>query len=105
MIVCDNASGDGSLDHIERWADGQLLASACSTDIIGCSAPPVEKPVRTVRLRQAEAEAGVSRYDAPLVLIEAEENRGFAAGCNIGVRFALTDQTIEFIWLLTMTRW
>lgn len=96
VIVCDNASGDGSLDAIERWAEGHLLAKVGNAELTNCSSPPVQKPIRTLRLREGEASGG----GAPLVLIEAAENGGFAAGCNIGIRSALADETIEFVWLL-----
>ena len=32
-------------------------------------------------------------------LVQADENRGFAAGCNVGIRRALQDGA-EFVWLL-----
>jgi hypothetical protein len=98
VIVCDNASGDGSLVALERWAQGSLAAEPSARAMSAYSTPPVRKPVPCVHLREDESDSLPG--PEPLVLIEARENRGFAAGCNIGIRHALHDPQCEYIWLL-----
>ncbi|MGA9072157.1 MAG: glycosyltransferase family 2 protein [Terracidiphilus sp.] len=100
VIVCDNASGDDSLDRIESWAQGFLASEPQIHELRGLSTPPVAKPIATVRLSESDLRINQVNSEAPLVLIEAAENRGFAAGCNIGIRYAFADSTCEFIWLL-----
>ena len=81
-VVIDNGSGDGSLDRIAAWAAAQV------------------DPVAVVRYTRGEAEAGGDdqREEAAfaglphhrrLILIDNGDNLGFAAGNNVGIRFAL----------------
>lgn len=74
VIVCDNASQDGSPDHIRAWAEGQRIAyQVCTLDR--------------------------SSIDLPLLLINTGANLGFAGGNNIGIQFALA-QGADYVWLL-----
>ena len=34
------------------------------------------------------------------VLISAEQNGGFARGCNIGIKYAFSNMAVDYIWLL-----
>jgi len=100
VIIVDNASGDDSLNNIERWANGQLQAESSSQQLAHLSTPPVSKPIPCVRLSEAHISTTQLNPVAQLVLIEAQENRGFAAGCNIGIRVALADLNCDLVWLL-----
>ncbi len=83
VVVCDNASTDGSLEKIRGWAEGK------------------SKPVPYVEYSRAEAEAGGAEGDVgiPLVLIRNGSNDGFAAGNNVGIRYALKNKA-DYVWLL-----
>jgi len=81
-VVIDNGSSDGSLDRIAVWAAQQV------------------PPVAVVRYTRAEAETGsddagerAAFADLPhsrrLILIDNGDNLGFAAGNNVGIRFAI----------------
>ncbi len=93
MIVVDNGSLDGSVEKIKAWARGRVPVQAPS--LIG-SAP---KPVTVIEYSRDEAEAGgtasleahIAALEAPrrLVLIQNAANLGFAAGTNVGFRYAL----------------
>lgn len=102
VIVCDNASVDDSLDNIRKWADGKLEANISEDDRISIhTTPPVSKPISYVQYTREQAEqGGVNIEDPPLVLIQTGENLGFAGGNNIGIRYALTRNDFEYIWLL-----
>jgi GT2 family glycosyltransferase len=50
----------------------------------------------------AQAGLGGRGWDSgsALVFIDAGRNRGFAGGVNIGVRFALTNAAVRYVWVL-----
>lgn len=94
VIVCDNASQDNSLSHIQAWAEGQLLAEL----------PPfiAPRPAGAISYRcydRATAERGGSEDDPQLVLVSTGANLGFAGGNNVGVRYALAND-FDYVWLL-----
>jgi len=79
IVVCDNASSDGSYDHLKAALSSELPAGAlCCLQSVDHSLQPVE---------------------AHVVLIQNGANLGFAGGCNIGLRFALRQQH-GYFWLL-----
>lgn len=98
IVVVDNASGNGSLDRIEDWAAGRQAPLPASPDMAGLSSPPLPKPLPFTRLN-APAAAAQDPASA-LTLIDAGDNRGFAAGNNIGLRHLLRDPGIDYFWLL-----
>lgn len=99
VVVVDNASSDGSGDQIAAWAAGERLAEASSAALAPLSTPPLPKPVKLVRLDGA-ASAETDPVDGAVTLIEAANNRGFAAGNNIGLRHLLRAPGIDYVWLL-----
>jgi GT2 family glycosyltransferase len=98
VVVCDNASEDGSIQQIKLWAEGALTAEAVDPRYEPRLYPRLPKPLPYVELGpENSVEAAGS---ARLVLIPMGENKGFAGGCNLGMRFALDRGDAEFIWLL-----
>lgn len=92
VAVLDNGSSDGSLEQIAGWAAGAAEA------------------VAVVRYDRSQAEAGGDvLHEAAvfgglppaqrLILIDNQENMGFAAGNNVGLRFAL-QRDYEYVLLL-----
>ncbi|MBB6145685.1 hypothetical protein HNQ77_003646 [Silvibacterium bohemicum] len=72
VVVCDNASSDGSFEKIRDWAEGKNLVGF-----------------------------GSSSQDCPgLALIQTGSNRGFAGGNNVGIRHALERSDCDYVWLL-----
>ncbi len=100
VIVCDNASGDGSLDHIEAWAAGRVDALRPQNPRLARLMSHGRTRPRTQRLDRRAAEAGRADANAQLFLIDNEANLGFAAGNNVGLRFALAQADMESVWLL-----
>lgn len=82
VVVCDNASSDGSIDHIDKW-----LAASIFTHTL-------KKLKKSAVMDGAKAQAG------QLVVIQNGANLGFAGGNNPGIQLALNDAECEFIWLL-----
>src|SRR4051794_34179335 len=99
VVVCDNGSTDGSLDRIRAWAEGKLPATCSSADLARLVAPPVAKPISHVTIDAADPAAGAA-FGVRLVLIPTGANRGFAGGNNVGLRYALSRDDIEYFWVL-----
>lgn len=99
VVVCDNDSGDGSLERIAAWARGEREAPSPEGPLGALSSPPVRKPIRCVELTREEAEAG-GGGDAPLVLVQTGGNLGYAGGNNVGLRYALARGDAPYVWLV-----
>ena len=82
IIVCDNGSGDGSVEKLAAWAPGALAQSG-----------------RTFRVLQESDLVGAAPRDY-LTIIASQRNLGFAGGNKLCIRLALADQGIEAVWLL-----
>ncbi|MCU6498876.1 glycosyltransferase family 2 protein [Rugamonas sp. A1-17] len=99
VIVCDNASADGSLDQLAQWAEGRLSLAPPDGPLRRLSAPPRDKPVPYLRLA-APAQFDPAALDCPLLLVQTGANLGFAGGNNVGIRMALQDPACGLVWLL-----
>lgn len=101
VIVCDNASTDQSVERLVDWAAGRLEAIPASPAMRRFSVPPVTKPIPLRVLDRADA--GVAppspADDITLVVIETGDNLGYAAGNNVGLRYAL-GRGFDYVWLL-----
>ncbi len=84
IIVVDNYSENDSLKFIESWADSKKEA----LNHISFN----ESIINSEKVTAAE--------DVRLILLQANGNRGFAAGNNIGIKYALLENDFEYIWLL-----
>lgn len=103
VVVCDNASSDGSIDYIKSWANGeQEILPNTNPTIRTLIEPLVRKPITFVEYSREEAEHGgtVEEKNVQLVIIHTGGNLGFAGGSNIGLRYALTCGDMEYVWLL-----
>lgn len=98
-VVCDNASTDGSLEYIQRWARGEVEADLPGDARLERLVGETVRPLGTQCLTRAEAAASV-RSEAVLTLIDNEANLGFAAGNNTGIAYALGQPDMDFVWLL-----
>lgn len=103
VIICDNDSSDGSLEHIKAWAEGRLDVYLDATSGLRIhSFPPIPKSIPYRQYKRKEAETGGDADDAgyPLILIRNDANLGFAGGNNPGLRYALARNDFAYIWLL-----
>jgi GT2 family glycosyltransferase len=90
VILIDNASTDDSISRIADWCCGRF--SLHPVDKIDS---PDQYPVLL-----PDDDGGSELQNHPqLYFIKNRENIGFAAGCNQGIRLALSMEA-EYIWLL-----
>ena len=103
VIIADNDSQDGSLEHIKAWADGRLdVLVNKNNPLLSYIFPPVPKPISYVEYDYKYCSKGFVAADKnkDLILIRTGANLGFAGGNNIGLKYALTNDDIEYVWLL-----
>lgn len=106
IIVVDNNSPNNSMDYLLKWAEGKIcLWLPDSNPLKSLSFPLEKKPLEYILYTKAEAiQGGVkekeSKFKNPIIFIQAGENRGFAAGNNIGIKYALAKNDFEYICLL-----
>lgn len=102
VVVCDNGSTDGSVERIKAWADGALdVAMPADSVHRRLTTPPVGKPVPYVEYDRPAAEAaGAPDAAPPLVIIRTGGNLGYSGGNNVGIRYALRQDDVAFVWLL-----
>jgi GT2 family glycosyltransferase len=102
VIVCDNGSTDGSLDRIQTWAAGKTAVDVrADNPLRRLTNPPVKKPAPVVLYDRSQAEQGGDLdVDGNLVVVRNAENLGFAAGNNVGLRYALARGDGDYYWLL-----
>ncbi|MEE4661943.1 MAG: glycosyltransferase family 2 protein [Halieaceae bacterium] len=100
VVVCDNGSGDGSLEKLVEWAEGR-----CSCDV-----PQHPRLARLLSGRQgvpyqlltreSVMEGSAPAAEAPLIFIDNAANLGFAGGNNVGIRYAMQQADMARVWLL-----
>ncbi len=103
VVVVDNASEDDSVARIRDWAEGRLEAPLPEpAEPRALVAPPVPKPIPYHELDRPGAGEGGAAIppEARLILLQSGANLGFAGGCNLGLRLALANPEVEYVWLL-----
>jgi hypothetical protein len=100
VIVCDNASSDNSMEKIQQWAKGELVAEPANPELSRLISPPVPKPIRFIEVLPNQMQSAAADSTAQLILIHTGANLGFAGGNNVGLRYALCDPNCQFFWML-----
>lgn len=97
VIVVDNESNPDGVAQIAAWAGGDTAADRSGPPWRGLK----ETRITDSRFRFLAVGEAFEASSAPFVtVILNAENSGFAGGCNIGIRAALTDPECDFVWLL-----
>ena len=102
IVVVDNHSTDGSFERIQAWARGELPAEVQNPALALMSMPSCPKPVQ-VHLASADdiaPDVHARQEDKAILLVKSPDNRGYAAGNNLGIRLALQDRECSYLWLL-----
>jgi hypothetical protein len=97
-IVVDNASSDGSVDHMLAWAQGRERMECPSSLREKVRLHFGSSPIPHQLLR--EKDILDSGSPCRLTIIEAARNGGFAAGNNIALRYLLARGGYDYFWLL-----
>ncbi len=106
IIVIDNASPNNSIEYIINWAEGkQEVIYDEKSQLKHLSQPHQPKPLDYVFYTKEEAINGgdkekEAKLKNPIIFIQSGENRGFAAGNNIGIKYALAKDDFAYVWLL-----
>jgi GT2 family glycosyltransferase len=96
IVVCDNASSDGSTDRFADWSTGGL--------VVETDGPPW--PLLPPSIRKSADVAFIHRGEAfpegnPLItVVKVGANLGFAGANNIGAAYALADIRTTHVWFL-----
>ncbi|MBL4866100.1 MAG: glycosyltransferase family 2 protein [Pseudomonadales bacterium] len=100
VVVVDNDSQDGSIEGIQNWADGtcgyHMPKSSPLDELRTCF---VKKPLKYTYIKEGCEPIGAS-LEQKLVIIAGNDNRGYAAGNNKGVRYAMARGDCKYVWLL-----
>lgn len=98
VVVCDNASTDGSVERVRGWALGEERFSRPEQTPLSPSEGR-RFPLGIVELDRAAAEDGEGA-DEPLTVIRTGDNLGFAGGNNVGLRWVQARGDAQYVWLL-----
>ena len=93
-IVVDNDSTDDSARQLRAWRDAGARREPPPERLGGMEATDYEW---TQRHGLCPKQTGTRNHS--FIMVENEQNLGFAAGCNVGIRLALA-LNADFIWLL-----
>jgi GT2 family glycosyltransferase len=108
IIVVDNDSENNSLEYIKSWALGKISVWLPKDHYFKNLIFPLEKkPIPFLCYEKHELtkhiimsrEEGASGKSS-IIFIQAGENNGFAAGNNIGIKYAEIKNDFSHIWLL-----
>ncbi len=94
VIVCDNASSNNSLEHIEEWLNGKITLSEIKEKFL------LKRHLQNMPKYTLWKEPLNEKYDTPLLLVQNGSNRGFAAGNNVGIKIALNQNDCDCLFIL-----
>jgi len=106
IIVIDNNSPNNSMEYLIKWAKGELCLWLPDNNSLKYLSFSLEKkPIEYIVYTKDEAIRGgdkekENKLKNPIIFIQAGENRGFAAGNNIGIKYALAKDDFDNIILL-----
>lgn len=97
VIVVDNSPTSESVSSIKSWAtnpDFKKIPTAFPEIVYPLLPKPLDYRIIS------ESESKNKFYEEPLLIIKAEKNRGFSAGNNIAIDYALRREDFDYCWLL-----
>lgn len=101
VVVCDNNSSDESLCRIAAWARGEISAQVPEDSRLRTFVGDAVRPIEHMKLTAADIDSGdFTDSGESLILIDNQENGGFAAGNNVGLRYALAQSDMSHVWIL-----
>lgn len=101
IIVVDNGSTDGSIEALEAWASAPCVPAEGSADIWQLL-PAIRRASPRIAYVARGSKEPLKHEPGQIVVINAGENRGFAAGNNIGLQYAFEALACPYAWLLNV---
>ncbi len=100
LIVVDNKSPNNSMNFLIQWADKKIYSSVSLDNPLARYSLPVYEPDIDYVLYCKES--SLQKYDTQhqITFIQSDENRGYAAGNNIGIKHILAQGDCDYIWIL-----
>jgi len=100
LVIVDNASKDDSMRYIRMWAEGKLESWTPPYDPLrSFSIPPQRKPLDFTYIEHPDYIESTKRQ-SKVVLIASDENKGYSAGNNHGIRYASVQGDFDYLWIL-----
>jgi GT2 family glycosyltransferase len=99
VIVCDNASQDGSLEYIKAWAEGRSDTVSSANDRLGATyIPAIYGPITYEECTWPCVAQGkeAAQGSACLTLIQTGRNMGYGGGNNVGLRYAFSSNPATY---------
>lgn len=98
IIIIDNNSTDDSINKINDWAQGKITVTAKNANLKRLVSPSISKPIQIFNYNNWKE---IKEFKSQSIhLIHHNQNKGFAAGNNIGIKAVLEIPYIKYIWLL-----
>ncbi|MEM4898497.1 MAG: glycosyltransferase family 2 protein [Pyrobaculum sp.] len=100
VIVVDNGSIDDSVEKIKEYSRGEIIVNSKFFDY-----DRNNKPIEVFELNEINDQFDIETYEKlsankRLIIIKQQRNRGYAGGCNAGIKFALKHLKPKYILLL-----
>ena len=100
IVICDNDSRDGSVNHLLAWAAGDISVwTSPAHPLHGHTMPPAPKPLG-ITVLDASSKLPPPTEIPGTVLIKTGGNLGYAGGNNVGIAWALQDPRCDSFWIL-----
>lgn len=98
IFVVDNASGDNSVERIIEWSENRLEFDIPSNYEHLYKSPVLkDRTLRTINNINDQCNQAI--LSESVILLVSSENRGFAGGNNIAIKFAQSRNDFKYIWL------
>lgn len=99
IVIVDNDSKDDSIEYIYKWSKGEILPFKNEEQLLKQLVyPNYKKPINVKTVNSYELQPNVSSNE--VILIRSYVNKGFSSGNNIGIKYALSDPSCKYVWLL-----
>lgn len=86
IVICDNDSTDGSIEHIIEWIKSKKI---------------INSKIFCMKYYGEKFENNIMQDDGQSIfIIKNSKNSGYAGGNNVGIKFILENDDYDFIWIL-----
>ena len=99
LVLVDNASPDDSIARLTAWAAGEAAHVPDPASPVA-GTPPATRPVEVRETTAAGAAALATTPLAPVTVVRAGRNLGYAGAVNLGLSVLAAQDDIELLWVL-----